>query len=559
MVFFYGDLWAFKRSTREWAWMSGPTSNDEGGSCGTKGYFGQDNYPGSRITYNLVFHLASRYLVLFGGQGYPCEGEFGPLSETWVYSVDSNQWAWISGGGPNSSNDMTGQFVSTSAYSPDAGACFFFGGRFYIPATNVDGELDLLWSADILIDRVAIKPSSTATSQQSSTNSQRSSSLQNVLIPTSSTLPTSFSAIQQSLSLQEVLSSSNDVLSSFLPPSGTSLSDFPSISPTLSQLRSNSTSSSARKSNQSLFSSQLSISRKRQMGTNDSNETKPLLSKLWSLRIYLLMILLLLIFLLGNLLLVKWIQTRRRKAKSLVEEVTVATSSHTLTLASNGKSTSSTGQATLEGSSASGIYLPGGLQVDGNSAYRMEKELARGGGGRVSIATAFEEILKQYGSKVIVKIPNSTQMDERALGLFHQEIALMNAFKRHKNIAKLLGYSENPYAIVLKYYSHGSLKKWILAHPGKRKLAFAFMQDISTGISILHSSGIVHCDLKPDNVLLDKQGSRLFAVITDFGIARVVTDALLKVEAYQVKLINGVSPAYAAPEAIKELRKSQPR
>eukprot|EP00158_Paraphelidium_tribonemae_P006351 Partr_v1_DN27782_c3_g3_i1_m67432 putative protein kinase kinase kinase len=183
----------------------------------------------------------------------------------------------------------------------------------------------------------------------------------------------------------------------------------------------------------------------------------------------------------------------------------------------------------------------------------MRKELARGGGGSVWLATALEPALKEYGETVIVKIPKVKQMNERSIALFHQEIALMNAFKKSHNIVTLLGYSENPSSAVLKYYPRGSLSNW-LSSSGRTLLQIhAFLKDISLGIALLHQNGIVHCDLKPDNVLIDS-GWRLFAVITDFGISRIVTDKLLKIGAYEVQKINGASLAYAAPESLLELR-----
>eukprot|EP00158_Paraphelidium_tribonemae_P007100 Partr_v1_DN28111_c0_g1_i2_m55522 len=200
-----------------------------------------------------------------------------------------------------------------------------------------------------------------------------------------------------------------------------------------------------------------------------------------------------------------------------------------------------------------GIYLPGNLEVQASKAYRLDNEIARGGGGSVWLATAFVPNLTIYGTTVIVKIPNAQMTTDRALALFHQEIALINAFKTELNIVTLLGYAENPYATILKYYPYGSLSKWI--HNGSRSLRQVnlFCVDIARGLLALHSNGIVHCDLKPDNILIDR-GARLFAVLTDFGIARIVTNKLLKVEAYKVQVINGASLSFAAPESIMELR-----
>eukprot|EP00158_Paraphelidium_tribonemae_P001686 Partr_v1_DN24682_c0_g1_i2_m59656 putative protein kinase kinase kinase len=248
----------------------------------------------------------------------------------------------------------------------------------------------------------------------------------------------------------------------------------------------------------------------------------------------------------------KLIRGERRKELSKPEASTLSASDFQT---SSSSTSNSSGQTTLAFTTV-GVYLPGNLQVSGTAAYVKTKEIAQGGEGSVWIATAVDPVLMEFGETVVVKIPNAKQMNDRAIALFHQEIALMNAFKQNHNVAKLIGYSENPYSTILEYYARGSLSKWITTSNRSLRQSHAFMNDISCGISLLHFNGIVHCDLKPDNVLIDLD-SRLYAVITDFGISRIVKDNLLKVGAYQVQVIKGASIAYAAPEAIKELHGEQ--
>jgi serine/threonine protein kinase len=71
----------------------------------------------------------------------------------------------------------------------------------------------------------------------------------------------------------------------------------------------------------------------------------------------------------------------------------------------------------------------------------------------------------------------------------------------------------------------------------------------------MHDAGFVHCDLKPQNVLIDiDQYGMIFCCLTDFGITQIVDDSSLLVKDFQVMNIRGLSTHYAAPEALQRYR-----
>eukprot|EP00158_Paraphelidium_tribonemae_P004042 Partr_v1_DN26531_c2_g2_i2_m3337 putative protein kinase kinase kinase len=245
-------------------------------------------------------------------------------------------------------------------------------------------------------------------------------------------------------------------------------------------------------------------------------------------------------------------KTRRLLDTTKSSEVS-GSASNDLTSFSDFTSNSMSSELTIANLDA-GLYLPGNMAVDTRTAYRTEREIARGGNGSIWTALAMDSKLTAFGKIVIVKVPTADIASPRLHGLFRQEIALMNAFKTHPNIVRLLGYSENPYAVILKYYPKGSVSTWISSEKRQLSQVLSFLRDIAAGISALHNSGVAHCDLKPDNVFID-EGSRLVAVIGDFGIARIVSDQLLQVAAYHVVEVTGASISFAAPEALVELRR----
>ena len=96
--------------------------------------------------------------------------------------------------------------------------------------------------------------------------------------------------------------------------------------------------------------------------------------------------------------------------------------------------------------------------------------------------------------------------------------------------------------IVSEYASGGTLKDWLDRNAGRApsvEAAVHMMAGILSGLEHLHSKGLVHCDLKPSNVLLQGDTPR----ITDFGVSRVLRATV------HTKHLSG-TPAYMPPEAI---------
>ncbi len=66
----------------------------------------------------------------------------------------------------------------------------------------------------------------------------------------------------------------------------------------------------------------------------------------------------------------------------------------------------------------------------------------------------------------------------------------------------------------------------------------------------------MHNDLKPENVLIDSDvDSKLFCVLTDFGISQIISDEMLQVKEFVPFEIRALSIAFAAPERLLYFRR----
>jgi TolB-like protein/tRNA A-37 threonylcarbamoyl transferase component Bud32 len=182
------------------------------------------------------------------------------------------------------------------------------------------------------------------------------------------------------------------------------------------------------------------------------------------------------------------------------------------------------------------------LQGSLGSAYTLEREL---GGGMSRVFLASESRLKR---KVVVKVLTPELAAGVSADRFEREIMLA-AQLSHPSIVPLLtaGEADGLPFYTMPFVEGESLRVRLAAHgPPARADAIGMLRDIARALAYAHEHGVVHRDIKPDNVLLAGD----VAVVTDFGIAKAISAA--RTDAGSATL-TGVgttlgTPAYMAPE-----------
>ncbi|PIN07251.1 Serine/threonine protein kinase [Handroanthus impetiginosus] len=127
------------------------------------------------------------------------------------------------------------------------------------------------------------------------------------------------------------------------------------------------------------------------------------------------------------------------------------------------------------------------------------------------------------GTVVAVKVFNL--QIEGAFKSFDTECEILRSL-RHRNLAKVISSCSNIdfRALLLEYMPNGSLENWLYSRDRQLNLSqrLSIMTDLACAIEYLHhgyATPVVHCDVKPSNVLLD---DAMVAQVSDFGIAKLV-------------------------------------
>jgi serine/threonine protein kinase/tetratricopeptide (TPR) repeat protein len=172
--------------------------------------------------------------------------------------------------------------------------------------------------------------------------------------------------------------------------------------------------------------------------------------------------------------------------------------------------------------------------------YQIIEELGSGGMGKV-----YKVHDTEIKEKVALKLLKAEiASDEKTIERFRNEIRLARKIT-HKNVGRMfdLGKADDSYFITMEYVEGQDLKG-LIRQSGQLAVGTAIhiAKQICEGLAEAHRLGVVHRDLKPGNILIDKEGN---ARIMDFGIARSVAEK--DKEMTGAGMIIG-TPVYMSPE-----------
>jgi len=171
--------------------------------------------------------------------------------------------------------------------------------------------------------------------------------------------------------------------------------------------------------------------------------------------------------------------------------------------------------------------------------------------GKGAFAEVFQGIDTETGKFLAVKqikLKNEALAAAKAL---QREINVMMQLPRHRNIVKYLGCEQTSdrFFIFLEFCSGGSIASMLEKFGAlDESIVKRYTREVLSGLEFLHSSGIVHCDIKGGNLLVSEDG---VVKLADFNSSRLL-ESMTAGGAQDSRSLVG-TPSFMAPEVAKQL------
>lgn len=182
------------------------------------------------------------------------------------------------------------------------------------------------------------------------------------------------------------------------------------------------------------------------------------------------------------------------------------------------------------------------MAIDRFGRYRIKKKLGQGG-----MSVVYHAFDPSFGRDVAIKVlPRETLIYPQFRRRFEREAKAI-AYLEHPAIVPVYDFGEEdgqPY-IVMRYMSGGSLTDRLKFGPIDLEEVVKIITRLAPALDAAHSRGIVHRDIKPDNILFD-QYSTVF--LSDFGLAHLKESTGL-ISQTDPSIMG--TPAYMSPEQVQ--------
>jgi eukaryotic-like serine/threonine-protein kinase len=177
--------------------------------------------------------------------------------------------------------------------------------------------------------------------------------------------------------------------------------------------------------------------------------------------------------------------------------------------------------------------------------YRLRSLLQTG-----SVSQVYEVVEPSSGRHFAMKVllPEAADKLDIRANLFHE--AEVGTKLRHENIIHILKINrdkETPH-FIMEFFPSGSMRARVMQKDVAfiKEHAFKIFKQATTGLAYMHANNWVHCDIKPDNLLVNALGQLR---IIDFAISKRVPTGFAKMF-YRKKKAQG-TPSFMAPEQIR--------
>lgn len=172
--------------------------------------------------------------------------------------------------------------------------------------------------------------------------------------------------------------------------------------------------------------------------------------------------------------------------------------------------------------------------------YQVEEELSQS-----STATVYRAFEPALGRRVLIKKLHPQMTHDAEIRTRFEREAQLCAQLEHTNIVRVFGYRSDPeLTMLVMEYVEGESLRAVISRLGRVewRTALVILNQLLKGLASAHSKGILHRDIKPDNILISRQGE---AKLTDFGLATLEDAPRLTRQGAVVG-----TPAYMPPEQI---------